>query len=1040
MTKRLFSLFLTALVLQAHLVSAQVYINKLSIAGEDFVVADVLKTSDGIFYIGHSLASGGDEQFVVYRTDENGTIEASNEFGGGGNQKGQAICDDGNGNYYIVGVDDNNSQGGYDLIVNKINADCQTQWTNWKLFGGAYDEEATDIVYLDNDDIAIVGSTKSIVTAIPVNGVAKSALTMCISNTGTLQWLKSFGGDLLDPAGPTYSNDRARGVVQLSNSEIAVTGVTDAIGNGGQDVLLMTFKTDGTVTNIEAYGTSRDDVGIDVDFTFNTSTVSYIDIAGKTKDNLDPGNPSEDAPIWLRVTADVSGTSSTLSSPAMKQMEDALGSYDLDKVTSIISDGSDLHFGGTIGGTGSFIYKEATTPKAKAYSYKNAEADVVGILRSATAADYLITSEDNVKKAIYLTKTNDDLELDNCPSLVLDIDLTSMTISTEDYSNSGSLVQSSSITTANRSKGTSTPPIVLNSICDGDAFQNVYTNCLDVPWTSGDGLDQLIPVDILENGAGHVMVLARRSLSVGASDFDKPAVLMELDDENGDVLSELSLTLKDISGGGEQSFNPKSFVEVATDKYMILGEHIFEYNDNGTVKQTQDLMMVYVEPNSVTWAKSLEVTSGTIEEYALKIIKLYDALGAPNGYGIAANADLVTYGDNGIVINTQLDGTINWSKKIGSTVTGSGLLTTVVNDILQTGNGGDIVVGGKSDWITQGTGPDGFIYSFSLNGSTTNITRVYKENLANVSTMEVKKLQYDGSYLYMLFSKANTVKGIVKLDESDGTAEEYLSNPIGFKYTRDIENFFVDGTTFYITGNNNNNIFAGSINHANSNTSANWEVETGYVGTETFSASYLGTANLHITGSTGSTNLDCEQSAGTINHQLVSSAGRAYGISSGCEKLLSNAFTTFNIVTDDPDRVGYGSVEMDLTDFVKSNFEKSTDKTQEQPMCGASFLTSGPNSENDDEETYEEEITSIDMGFEEGTISIYPNPVSNQLTIEGDLAMTTVSIMDMNGRVLSTFNNVGKQTTISTTDLQSGIYLVQIVTNQSTEIRPITKK
>ncbi len=59
-------------------------------------------------------------------------------------------------------------------------------------------------------------------------------------------------------------------------------------------------------------------------------------------------------------------------------------------------------------------------------------------------------------------------------------------------------------------------------------------------------------------------------------------------------------------------------------------------------------------------------------------------------------------------------------------------------------------------------------------------------------------------------------------------------------------------------------------------------------------------------------------------------------------------------------------------------------------------------------------------------IKIYPNPASNHLTIEGD-EIRNVNLLDMQGRLIESFNDQTAPSTIQLDSVPSGIYLIQII-------------
>lgn len=75
--------------------------------------------------------------------------------------------------------------------------------------------------------------------------------------------------------------------------------------------------------------------------------------------------------------------------------------------------------------------------------------------------------------------------------------------------------------------------------------------------------------------------------------------------------------------------------------------------------------------------------------------------------------------------------------------------------------------------------------------------------------------------------------------------------------------------------------------------------------------------------------------------------------------------------------------------------------------------------------------------FEKANIKIYPNPVQNQLNIESQEEVLSIEIFDFLGKHILTFNGAK---TIDVSELQSGIYLLKINTNQGSSIQKIIKQ
>ena len=73
-------------------------------------------------------------------------------------------------------------------------------------------------------------------------------------------------------------------------------------------------------------------------------------------------------------------------------------------------------------------------------------------------------------------------------------------------------------------------------------------------------------------------------------------------------------------------------------------------------------------------------------------------------------------------------------------------------------------------------------------------------------------------------------------------------------------------------------------------------------------------------------------------------------------------------------------------------------------------------------------------------ISLYPNPVSDKLTIEATEAMEQVEVFTITGTKVFSEKKCNKTTEINTTNLPAGIYVVRMTTQNATEIRRFVKR
>ncbi|MCF8247173.1 MAG: T9SS type A sorting domain-containing protein [Saprospiraceae bacterium] len=62
-------------------------------------------------------------------------------------------------------------------------------------------------------------------------------------------------------------------------------------------------------------------------------------------------------------------------------------------------------------------------------------------------------------------------------------------------------------------------------------------------------------------------------------------------------------------------------------------------------------------------------------------------------------------------------------------------------------------------------------------------------------------------------------------------------------------------------------------------------------------------------------------------------------------------------------------------------------------------------------------------------ISIYPNPATNYISVNKDENLKEISIYNLVGRKLKTFEEIEKDEHYDVSDLPNGMYLVQVIDN-----------
>ncbi|MCP4522174.1 MAG: T9SS type A sorting domain-containing protein, partial [Cytophagales bacterium] len=170
-------------------------------------------------------------------------------------------------------------------------------------------------------------------------------------------------------------------------------------------------------------------------------------------------------------------------------------------------------------------------------------------------------------------------------------------------------------------------------------------------------------------------------------------------------------------------------------------------------------------------------------------------------------------------------------------------------------------------------------------------------------------------------------------------------------------------------------------------------------------------------------------------NEVITTAG-----SDGLKFSVKNTSTAKNlsywyIITDADDNI---------LDWVNSNGEEVTDldlsgapagechiwgwsyRGLSDPIVGENISTLDDNAQetiSDNWITVTRTVVSNITDVQETSVSVYPNPVSNQLVVTSDIAIESVTIQSLSGSVLVKTN----ESTIQVENLVSGIYVVSIV-------------
>ena len=86
-------------------------------------------------------------------------------------------------------------------------------------------------------------------------------------------------------------------------------------------------------------------------------------------------------------------------------------------------------------------------------------------------------------------------------------------------------------------------------------------------------------------------------------------------------------------------------------------------------------------------------------------------------------------------------------------------------------------------------------------------------------------------------------------------------------------------------------------------------------------------------------------------------------------------------------------------------------------------------------------VSTVGVGENSGNkVTLYPNPVSDKLTVEAGEAINKVEIYNLVGTLVYSQKNCASKVEITTSDLQSGIYFIRLTTKSASETRRFIKE
>ena len=210
---------------------------------------DVDTTSDGGFIaVGHTTTNDWDGNVYLIRTNANGTVLWSKEYGGsiGLSDKGYSVRETSDGGFIITGTTETYGMGGDDVYVLKVNSTGTIQWTTTVGSAGTVSvmDAGREVQETTDGGYVVVGYT----SAVDIN--FSDIYLIKLNSLGVVQWKKTYGGG---------SYDIGYTVQQTTDNGFIIGATTNSYGAGNWDALLIKTDVNGVIQWSKTYGKSGED-------------------------------------------------------------------------------------------------------------------------------------------------------------------------------------------------------------------------------------------------------------------------------------------------------------------------------------------------------------------------------------------------------------------------------------------------------------------------------------------------------------------------------------------------------------------------------------------------------------------------------------------------------------------------------------------------------------------------------------------------------------------------------------------------------------
>jgi len=230
-----------------------------TLGGSSYDIGNALTIApDGsITVLGSTYSFGaGNEDVLLAKWYANGTLAWANTLGGTGSDLGKAVALSPDGSIVVSGYTDSFGVGSNDVLLAKYYANGTLAWAS--ILGGASADYGYALAVSLDGSIAVSGYIDSF------GAGNNDALLAKYNANGTLAWANTLGGP---------NSDIGLALALGPDGSIAVSGYTLSFGAGNSDILLTKWYANGTLAWANTLGGANDDVAYAMSFDINGSLI-----------------------------------------------------------------------------------------------------------------------------------------------------------------------------------------------------------------------------------------------------------------------------------------------------------------------------------------------------------------------------------------------------------------------------------------------------------------------------------------------------------------------------------------------------------------------------------------------------------------------------------------------------------------------------------------------------------------------------------------------------------------------------------------------